>query len=103
MPTAYVLLNTEIGSEKTVLKALKTLDGVEEAYHLWGVYDIIVNVSAKNMEELKRIITHEIDGIGQINSKLTMITSEKAPIVFNALKNEPEHGIIDREPMSVYA
>jgi hypothetical protein len=55
------------------------------------------------MEELKRIITHEIDGIGLINSKLTMITSEKAPVVFNAAKEEPEHGVIDREPMSVYA
>jgi|GEM_PF-367588 Transcriptional regulators len=103
MPTAYILLNTEIGSEKSVLKALKALDGVEEAYHLWGVYDIIVNVSAKNMDELKRIITHEIDGIGQINSKLTMITSEKAPLVFGEPKDEPEHGLIDREPMSVYA
>jgi DNA-binding Lrp family transcriptional regulator len=103
MPTAYVLLNTEIGSEKAVLKSLKALDGVEEAYHLWGVYDIIVNVSAKSMDELKRIITKEIDGIGQINAKLTMITSEKAPIVFDADKNEPEHGLIDREPMSVYA
>lgn len=103
MPTAYILLNTEIGSEKTVLKALKALDGVEEAYPLWGVYDIIVNVSAKNMEELKHLITHEIDGIGLINSKLTMITSEKAPIVFNESKTEPEHGLIDHEPMSVYA
>jgi DNA-binding Lrp family transcriptional regulator len=103
MPTAYVLLNTEIGSEKDVLKALKALDGVEEAYHLWGVYDIIVNVSAKNMDELKHLITKEIDGIGQINSKLTMITSETAPIVFGASKDEPEHGLIDREPMSVYA
>jgi DNA-binding Lrp family transcriptional regulator len=103
MPTAYILLNTEIGSEKTVLKALKALDGVEEAHHLWGVYDIIVNISAKNMEELKHIITHDIDGIGQINAKLTMITSEKAPVVFNAPKEVPEHGVIDREPMSVYA
>jgi DNA-binding Lrp family transcriptional regulator len=102
MPTAYVLLNTEIGSEKTVLKALKALDGVEEAYQLWGVYDIIVNVSAKNMEELTHLITHEIDDIGLINSKLTMITSEKAPLVFTAPKDEPEHGVIDREPMSVY-
>jgi DNA-binding Lrp family transcriptional regulator len=102
MTTAYILINTEIGSEKNVLKELKALDGVEEAYHLWGVYDIIVNVSAKNMEELKRIITHDIDGIDRISSKLTMITSE-APILFSAPKGEPEHGIIDREPMSVYA
>jgi DNA-binding Lrp family transcriptional regulator len=103
MPTAYVLLNTEIGQEKNVLKALKTLDGVEEAYHLWGIYDIIVNVSAKSMDELKRIITHEIDAVGRIESKLTMITSEKSPIVFSRSKVEPEHGVIDREQVQVYA
>lgn len=103
MATAYVLLNTEIGSEKAVLKTLKALDGVEEAYQLWGVYDIIVNVSAKNMEELKHIITHDFDSISEISSKLTMITSEKAPLAFGAAKDGPEHGVIDREPMSVYA
>jgi len=39
MATAYILLNTEIGAEKQVLKALKKIEGVEEAHHLWGVYD----------------------------------------------------------------
>jgi DNA-binding Lrp family transcriptional regulator len=56
MPSAYILLNTEIGAEKQVLKALKKIEGVEVAQHLWGVYDIIVNVKADNMEELKYII-----------------------------------------------
>jgi len=103
MPTAYVLLNTEIGQEKNVLKALKALDGVEEAYHLWGIYDIIVNISAKSMDELKRIITHEIEGVGRIESKLTMITSGKSPIVFSGPKAEPVQGVIDREQVQVYA
>jgi hypothetical protein len=35
MLTAYVLLNTEIGAERQVLKALKKIDGVEEAHNLW--------------------------------------------------------------------
>jgi hypothetical protein len=56
MPSAYILLNTEIGAEKQVLKALKKIEGVEVAQHLWGVYDITVNVKADNMEELKYII-----------------------------------------------
>jgi DNA-binding Lrp family transcriptional regulator len=103
MPTAYVLLNTEIGAENQVLRALKELDGVEEVYNLWGVYDIIANVTADSMNELKDIITNRIDGIGQINSKLTMIVSDKAPVVFPINKAESEHGIIDHEPISVYA
>ena len=59
MPTAYILLNTEIGAEKQVLKALKKIEGVEEVHNLWGVYDIIANVKADSMEELKYIITQQ--------------------------------------------
>ncbi len=77
MPTAYILLNTEIGAENQVLKALKKIEGVEEAHNLWGVYDIIANVKADNMEKLKYIITKRIEKIGKINSKLTMIINEK--------------------------
>ena len=77
MPTAYILLNTEIGAEKQVLKALQKVEGVEEAHSLWGVYDIIANVKAESMEELKDIITKRIEKIGKINSKLTMIITEK--------------------------
>jgi DNA-binding Lrp family transcriptional regulator len=71
MPTAFILLNTEIGAETQVLKALKDIDGVKEAHSLWGVYDIIVNVQADTIEELKEIISQRIETVGQINSKLT--------------------------------
>lgn len=77
MPTAYVLLNTEIGAETQVLKALKKVEGVEEAHNLWGVYDIIANIKAESMEELKYIITKRIEKIGKINSKLTILITEK--------------------------
>ena len=77
MPSAYILLNTEIGAENQVLKALKKIEGVEEAHNLWGVYDIIANIKADSMEKLKFIITKKIQKIGKINSKLTMMTTEK--------------------------
>ena len=64
---------------KQVLKALKKIEGVEEAHHLRGVYDIIANVKADNMEKLKYIITKKVEKIGKINSKLTMVISEKHP------------------------
>jgi DNA-binding Lrp family transcriptional regulator len=77
MPTAYILVNTEIGAENQVIKALKKVEGVEEVHHLWGVYDIIANVKAKSIDELKHIITKRIEKIGKINSKLTLIITEK--------------------------
>jgi DNA-binding Lrp family transcriptional regulator len=79
MPTAYILVNTEIGSEKHVLKALKKIDGVEKVNNLLGVYDIIVNIKANSMDELNNIIINRIEKIGKINSKLTMLINEKNP------------------------
>jgi DNA-binding Lrp family transcriptional regulator len=81
LPTAYVLLNTEIGAEKQVLKSLKRIEGVEEAHSLWGVYDIIANIKADSMEKLTYIITKRIEKIGKVNTKLTMIISEKPEAV----------------------
>lgn len=77
MPAAYILVNTEIGAEKQVLRALKEIQGVEEAHVLWGVYDIIANVRADNVEELKYIVTSQMEKISKINLKLTMVITEK--------------------------
>jgi DNA-binding Lrp family transcriptional regulator len=77
MPMAYVLLNTEIGAESKVLEALKKIDGVEEAHNLWGIYDIIANIKADSLEKLRYIITKRIGQVEKINSKLTMVITEK--------------------------
>jgi len=99
MPTAFILLNTEIGAENQVLNYLRNIDGVDEAHGLWGVYDLIVNVQAKSMDELKEI-NKRISGIGQINSKLTMLVSERSPMSFMKKSPEPS-GHFNGEPMSI--
>lgn len=76
MPTAYVLLNTEIGAETEVVRALKKVEGVESAFNLWGVYDIIASVKADSMDGLSDIINRRIEKIDKVHSKLTMIISE---------------------------
>lgn len=76
MPAAYILLNTEIGAEAAVLRALKKIEGVEQVHRLWGVYDVIVHINAESIEKLKAIVTKKIGKVGRINSKLTMIISD---------------------------
>ena len=76
MPAAYVLLNTEIGAEAEVVKALKKVEGVETAFNLWGVYDIIASIRADSMDKLSFIINKEIEKISKIHSKLTMIITD---------------------------
>ncbi|MGD6805517.1 MAG: Lrp/AsnC ligand binding domain-containing protein [Candidatus Bathyarchaeia archaeon] len=102
MPTACVLLNTEIGAENKVLKEIKAIDGVEEAHILWGVYDIIANVKADTMDKLKEIISDRFGEISQIHSKLTMITSEHAPVMRTQTKPEAP-AVSKKDLMPIFA
>ncbi|MDH5462361.1 MAG: Lrp/AsnC ligand binding domain-containing protein [Candidatus Bathyarchaeota archaeon] len=77
MPTAFVLVNTEIGSESEVLTALKKVDGVEEANTVYGVYDIIAKIGAETMDKLKEIVTWHIRRLDKVRSTLTMIVIEE--------------------------
>ncbi|MBS7659194.1 MAG: Lrp/AsnC ligand binding domain-containing protein [Candidatus Bathyarchaeia archaeon] len=77
MPKAFVLINTEIGSESDVLKDLRKVEGVEEAYAVYGVYDIIAKVNADTMDKLKEIVTWRIRRLDKVRSTLTMIIIEE--------------------------
>jgi len=77
MPTAFVLINTEIGSEADVLKDLKKVEGVEEAYAVYGVYDIIARVKADTMDKLKETVTWRVRRLDKVRSTLTMIVVEE--------------------------
>jgi DNA-binding Lrp family transcriptional regulator len=74
--TAYILINSDVGSESSVLKEIKNVEGVEEAFATYGVYDIIVKVASDSMEELKRIITWKIRKMDGIKATLTLMGHE---------------------------
>ena len=77
MPQAYVLINVELGAEEDVVKDLKKIDEVEEAYFSYGVYDIIAKVKADSMEKLKDTVTRKIRTLGRVRSTLTLIMMEE--------------------------
>jgi len=76
MPKAIVLINTDIGAEEEVLNQLSNLEGVKEAYIVYGVYDIVAKVEAETTEKLKEIVTSKIRKIPKVRSTLTMIIVE---------------------------
>ncbi|MHA2060811.1 MAG: Lrp/AsnC ligand binding domain-containing protein [Candidatus Sifarchaeia archaeon] len=78
MPMAFILINSEIGAEESVLNSLRDLEGVEEAYIVYGVYDIIAKIREETMEKLKELITWKIRRLDKVRSTLTMIIVEKA-------------------------
>jgi len=77
MPIAFVLINAEIGSEGEVLKSLRAVEGIEEAYSVYGVYDIVAKIRADSMEKLKDIVTWRIRRLNKVRSTLTMIVIEE--------------------------
>ena len=77
MPRAFVLINVESGSEDEVLKELKTMEGVEEAYFSYGVYDLITKIRADSMDKLKEVVTRKIRTQSKVRSTLTLIMMEE--------------------------
>jgi len=77
MPIAFVLINAEIGSEGEVLRELNKVEGIVEAYSVYGVYDIVAKVSAESMDKLKDIVTWRIRRLNKVRSTLTMIVIEE--------------------------
>ncbi|MFN3267722.1 MAG: Lrp/AsnC family transcriptional regulator [Zestosphaera sp.] len=76
MPEAVVLINTNIGTEEEVMNELLKIEGVSEAYIVYGVYDIVVKIKAPTTEALKEIISSKIRKISNVRSTLTMIVVE---------------------------
>lgn len=77
MPRAFILVNAESGREDDVLKELRKIEGVEEAYVAYGVYDLVARVRADTMENLKDVITYKVRRINQVRSTLTLILVEE--------------------------
>jgi DNA-binding Lrp family transcriptional regulator len=71
---AYVLVNTE-EFDVELMKALRKIKGVEEAYPLYGVYDIIARTKAETMDEIKEIHS-KIRKLDRVRQTLTMIAHE---------------------------
>ncbi len=76
MPMAFVLINAEIGSEEEILKELMKIEGVKEAYVVYGVYDVIAKIKADTMDRLKDVVTWHVRRMNKIRSTLTMIVME---------------------------
>lgn len=73
MVVAFILINSEINAEDELLKDLKKLPEVEFVYLVFGIYDLIVKINAKDMDDLKNRILKNLRVINNIRSSMTMI------------------------------
>ena len=81
VPTAYVLLNSDLGSDESIIEDIKRILATEdvdyEVQGVYGAYDIVLKLSSKDAEKLRAIITNKVRKIGKIQSTLTMMVIEE--------------------------
>ena len=82
MPTAYVLLNSDLGSDESIISKVKEIldneDNINyEVQGVYGVYDIVLKVNSDNTNNLRSVITNKIRKIDKVQSTLTMMVIEE--------------------------
>ena len=81
MPTAYVLLNSDLGSDESIINEVKQIltgeDVTFEVQGVYGVYDIVLKLSSNDAEKLRSIITNKVRKISKVQSTLTMMVIEE--------------------------
>jgi len=76
MPLAFIFINSEVSSEDEVVKALRKMEDVKEAYVVYGVYDIVAKVEADTIGKLKEVIASKVRRVNGVRSTLTMIVAQ---------------------------
>ena len=82
VPTAYILINSDLGTDVSIIEYLnKTLSEEKdiqfEVDGVYGVYDIIVKLTSENGETLRGIITNKVRTIDHVQSTLTMMVIDE--------------------------
>ena len=74
---AYIMINVNTGTEDEVCDDLVKLEEVEEVATVYGEYDAVVKVRAKDMEHLDHFIVEKLRGIRNIFLTATMLIAKE--------------------------
>jgi len=82
VPTSYILINSDLGTDESIISKLKELlDGEKDIKYeiqgVYGVYDIVLKISSDDMDTLRSTITNKIRKITSVQSTLTMMVIEQ--------------------------
>ena len=81
MPTSYILINSDLGADETIIKNIKESLADEKGVQykikgVYGVYDIVLKLTSENADTLRSIISNKIRKIVSVQSTLTMMVIE---------------------------
>ena len=82
MPTSYILINSDLGTDESIITKIKEiLDGENniqyEIQGVYGVFDIVLKLSSDDISTLRSTITNKIRKITSVQSTLTMMVIEE--------------------------
>lgn len=81
MPTAYFLLNVALNHEAEVINKVKQILSEQQSINfeiqgVYGVYDIIVKITAESDEKIRYLALEKIKSIINIQSAITMMVND---------------------------
>ena len=82
MPTSYILINSDLGTDESIITKIKEVLGDEnniqyEIQGVYGVFDIVLKLSSDDIDTLRSTITNKIRKITSVQSTLTMMVIEE--------------------------
>ncbi len=75
MEIAYVLIVSEMGSEKHVIEKLLMIDEIKDVNRVWGAYDVVVKVVGPTSDAVRKIIQEKIRMIVGIRTTVSLMVS----------------------------
>jgi DNA-binding Lrp family transcriptional regulator len=70
---AFILINVTGDHTKSAYKTITRMEGVKAAYMVTGVYDMIVHVTAKDLNHLGDVILSNIRAIDGVTQTMTCL------------------------------
>lgn len=84
--TAFVLIKVE-GQLEEVMKSLKKIEGVKEAYPVIGEYDAIVKLEVDSIDKVEETAKRILNSIGPVKVAFTLNVQAPPPHVFGDIES----------------
>ncbi len=75
MVIGVTMINVVPGTEKSVYRKIRELEGIRDVYHVFGEYDFVAIIDVEGLSTLNRVVD-EIRDIEGITSTHTVVGAE---------------------------
>ena len=76
MVYAYIMVRVDAGKERDVLKQVSGFPEVKDAHIIYGEWDLILKIEAKNIEDITAFVVDKLRKVDAVKLTSTMITAD---------------------------